>query len=89
LAESESIEAFSPEDQRLERAVLGLALAIAPEKLSVETLVEDVAGDITNCEGTQAVYDAISRLIDHGLLHGYGGDVGATKAAVRFDRLGI
>jgi predicted transcriptional regulator len=75
---------MSGEEERIERAVLGLLLSGESDRpWSVEELVREVGGSRLD------VLDALERLRGVGLVHLNEEFVFATRAAWHFDRLGL
>lgn len=77
------------EDEKVERAVLALALAAYPHELSIEALASELASGSGGPEERTAAEQAVSSLVDHGLLKRHGALISPTRAARRFDHLGL
>ncbi len=77
------------EDERVQTAVLALVLAEYPAQLTVLDLLREMDGGPADFVGEDAVERAIGDLVGVGLLHRNGAILVASRAALRFDQLGI
>lgn len=74
-------------DDAIERVVLLRVLDLHPARVSPDELAREICGERGDFSERDAVTRAIRDLAGAGLLHGEGGLVSPTRAALRFDEL--
>jgi hypothetical protein len=85
----ETDDSWTPaaEDAATESAVLQQILALHPAQVTLLELVREVGGESPKFAVRDGIERAVRDLTGVGLLHGQGGFVTPTRAALRFNEL--
>ena len=78
---------LTPQDRKLQRAVLALVLDRHPDQLTVIELGREIANEDDDRDEDEAFARAVRDLVVAGLLECWGAYVVPTQAALRFDAL--
>ena len=87
MSERDDKRTTAGEDTATESAVLQQLLDLHPTQVTIEELIREVGGQLTDFAERDAIDRAVRDLAGAGLLHRHDSFVSPTRAALRFNEL--